>query len=472
MADTPTAHTGDGVQDGVAERGLPAALAIVVATALIQPRALPALIGLLAVILAGVAWFRRDRLRFEPSGAAGAPFLTNVWRAQPTTVAFLAFAAYCAITAIWSPVPVAALGKAAWLVLLVLMAAIGVQLWAASDDEFRIRLLKFVAVAVVLGSVFAAIEVWTGTAITRFVYNTVPFMNPGPNKHMVHDKGLVVHIGPYVMNRNLGALNMLLWPALLCVIVLGQVRGVLGQDRGRFTPKQAAILAIVLFAATLAATLPSEHESSQIAIVLATVIFLLAHWSLSVARNVVLTGWIVAVLGMLPVVALAHHADLHRNRMIPDTGQARIILWNFTAHKFLERPLLGVGANATRSIDEDLKPTAKAVPGNPYPERTGQHAHNFFVQIWFELGAIGALLFLGCGLQLWRAIGRLHTVAQPYALAACTSAMCIASLTWGFWQQWYLSLFAVAILLTALGHGALAGSSAGGPSKEATHDFA
>ena len=333
------------------------------------------------------------------------------------------------------------------------------------DNDLRARTLQAVAVVVVLGSLFAAIEVWTGAAIMRFVYNTIPFMNPGPNKHVIHDKGLVVHIGPYVMNRNLGALNILLWPALLCIVAVGQ-------SRGRFTPKQAAVPAIVLFAATSAATMPSQHESSQIAIILSAVVFLLAHWSLSVGRGVVLTGWIVAVLGMLPMVAMAHKAELHRNPLIPDTGQARIILWNFTAHKFLERPLLGVGANATRSIDEDLKPTAKAVPGNPYPERTGQHAHNFFVQIWFELGAIGALLFLGSGILLWRAIGRLHAMAQPYALAASISAMCIAALTWGFWQQWYLSLFAIAVLLLALGHGALARPSLGGSSEEADHDFA
>ena len=134
--------------------------------------------------------------------------------------------------------------------------------------------------------------------------------------------------------------------------------------------------------------------------------FCLARWSLPVARKVVLAGWLAAALGMLPVVLMAHKADLHSNQSIPETGRARIILWNFTANKFLERPLLGVGANATKTIDEDLKPNAKKMAGAPYAERTGQHSHNIFVQTWFELGAVGALLFLGSGFMLWRAIGR------------------------------------------------------------------
>ena len=101
---TTMARTGNGLRDVLTERGLPAAFALVVATAMIHPRGLPAAIALLALVLAGVAWLWRDQLRFEPRGATEANLLTNVWREQPATIAFLAFAAYCAVTALWSPV--------------------------------------------------------------------------------------------------------------------------------------------------------------------------------------------------------------------------------------------------------------------------------------------------------------------------------------------------------------------------------
>jgi O-antigen ligase len=462
MANTATVQTQVSQPSWIASRGLPVVLAVVIATAMVQPRALPVPIGLLALTLAGLALLWRDRLTFglpnakrDPPNEMGSTLLTRLWATQPATIAFLAFAAYCAMTALWSPVPAAALGKVSWLFLLVLMAAVGVRLLTTFDEQLRTRCLMAVAIAALLGSVFIAIEVWSNAAIMRFVYNTVPFMKPVPNKHVTINQGIVARIGSYVMNRNLGALNVLLWPAILCLVALGH-RGV-GFTKQHTTKQHMAIAATVLFAITLIATLPSEHESSQIAIVVSAVVFLLARWRLPVARNVVLAGWIAAAFGMLPVVMMAHKSELHRHRSIPETGQARIILWNFTANKFLDRPILGVGANATKTIDEDLKPTAKKETGTPYAERTGQHSHNIFVQTWFELGAIGALLYFAAGFMLWQAIGRLHPPAQPFAMAASTSAMCMAALTWGLWQEWYLSLFALAILLTALGNSALEG---------------
>ena len=88
------------------------------------------------------------------------------------------------------------------------MAAAGARILTALDEQARTRLLVAIAVAALLGSVFIAIEVWTNSAIMRFVYNTAPFLKPASGKHMTHNQGVVARIGPYVMNRNLGALNI------------------------------------------------------------------------------------------------------------------------------------------------------------------------------------------------------------------------------------------------------------------------
>jgi O-Antigen ligase len=447
LADAVAADVADKAQVTAVERALPAVLALVVGCALVQPRAVPVFVALLALVLVAMTWQWRGGMQLSLPQADNESLPARLWQAQPATVAVLGFAAYCALTAAWSPVPAATLAKVSWLVLLVLMAAVGVRLLPASGEPLRTRMLIAIAVLSLLGAVFVALEVWRGQAIMRFLYNAVPFLHPGPNKHVTLDKGIVTAIGPWVMNRNVGALNMLLWPALLCIFALGRVAG---PWHGRHVGP-----AIALVVATGTATILSQHESSQIAIILSAGVFLLARLSLPLARAVVLAGWLCAVLAMLPVVVAAHKSGLHESRYIPETGQARIILWNFTATKFLERPAFGFGAYAIRSIDDELKPRAKAIPGQAFAQRTGQHSHNFFVQTWFELGAIGAIIFLICGVLIWRALGALSSAAQPYALAASTSAMCLAALTWGFWQEWYLSLFAIAILLTALGNGAI-----------------
>lgn len=444
MADTSVLRAGGTAPSSImAVRGLPILLAATIVCALVQPRALPVLVALLALCLAASAWSWRHSVPPALPEADLKCLPMRLWQTQPATAVFLVYAVYSAATAIWSPSAAATLNKVAWLVVLVLTAAVSVRIWRTIEYGLRTRLLVAVAVSIVLGASFVAHEVLRDQAITRFLFSNVPLLYPKPSKHVTLEDGIVTFIGPWVMNRNVGALNLLMWPALLCIAALGWSWG-----QGR---RRSYLLAAAVFIATLLATMPSRHESSQIAIVLSTVVFVIARLHLPAARAIVLAGWLAATLTMLPVAVLAHKAGLHESRLLPDTGQARIILWNFTAGKYLERPLLGVGAHATRAIDDSLPPEAKAVKGTAaYAERTGQHSHNFFVQTWFELGAVGALLYMACGLLLWREIGRLPVRGQCYALAGSTSAMCIAATTWGLWQEWYLSLFMLAISLTAL----------------------
>ena len=218
---------------------------------------------------------------------------------------------------------------------LILVVGVGVKLLPALPSATLRRAVFAVVVALVITCLYVAVEVLTGQALARFVYNHIAFLHPRPNKHIQIESGWVTYIGPWVMNRNIGALNLLLWPGLLC---LAAVR------RDRLT---TLVATGAIVAATLLGTLASAHESSQIALVLSGLVFLLARMHLPAARTVVLAGWLAAILAMLPVVVLAYQGGLHQNARIPDTARARIIIWNFTAHKFLERPILGVGANAS-----------------------------------------------------------------------------------------------------------------------------
>jgi O-antigen ligase len=452
--------------DWVMSRGFPVLVALAAACAAFIPRFLPVIFAGLALIVIVAAWLARgDATRDEAIrphgdgerdgdgdrdrdrvGAWAFGFVRRVWREQPATLAFLAFATYAGVTALWSPAPASAVSKISWLVLLILTVSLAIRHARTASTDMLHRAAWGVAIALVLASIFVLLEVVRHQAIARFLYNNVPYLNPGPNKHMTFENGSLRAIGSWVMNRHIGALNLILWPGLMCLLAVWR------DWRGR-----AAAALIVL--AVLVASMASVHESSQIAIVVAAVVFLVAKIHLPAGRSLVLAGWLVAVLAMLPVVVLAHKAGLQTYKKIPDSGQARIILWNFTAHKYTERPIFGVGASATKSIDEEVKPAGPLPPGQVYGERTGQHSHNVFLQTWFELGAVGALALLACGLLLWQSIARMPALAQPFALAGATSAMCIGALTWGFWQEWYLSLFALAVLLAGLGSAALSRAS-------------
>ncbi len=131
-------------------------------------------------------------------------------------------------------------------------------------------------------------------------------------------------------------------------------------------------------------------------------------------------------------------------------GRARIILWGVTAERTLESPILGVGVDSTRDIDAELAKSAVKEKGAPFALRTGRHAHNVYLQTWFELGAIGAGLMLVAGLALFRRLYDVPERARPFVFAALVSGVVMAGLSWGLWQPWLAAAYSLMALSLAI----------------------
>jgi O-antigen ligase len=80
------------------------------------------------------------------------------------------------------------------------------------------------------------------------------------------------------------------------------------------------------------------------------------------------------------------------------------------------------------------------------------HPHNFAIQIWLELGVLGAIamawLIGHLTLRAWRtAPGRFgYATTTGYAVAAFT----IASSSYGLWQSWWVAALALGAALGLL----------------------
>jgi O-antigen ligase len=411
---------------------LAAALGVCVAGSLALPRAAPVLWSLLALVaLAAHVAIARS---WEPLEGPQSPLAERLGLG-PLAIALLVFAAYCLVTTAWSATPLNSAARVAWLAFVVVAAHAAAGLIARSGAA-RQRLLETVIVAYAMGAAFVLLEVMTNQSILKAALNAFPFLGAVSSKHSVVEAGELKSVGAYLLNRNLGALSLLLWPALLAIHL---------RDDG--WPGRLAMATVGLVAGFAAAY--SQHESSVLALIVGAVVFLLARLLPAAGRGLVAVGWLCAVLTVVPVALLLYKAELYQARFLPLSAQARIVFWNTTASKYFANPVLGVGAGSTKSIDDAMKPTAKKLPGHPIEQRTGQHAHNVYLQTWFETGAVGAALLLVAGLTLWRAIGRLHESIQPYALAGFSAAMVIGAFTWGLWQEWYLALFGLSGMLLA-----------------------
>lgn len=203
-------------------------------------------------------------------------------------------------------------------------------------------------------------------------------------------------------------------------------------------------------------------ESAKIA-VLAGLAAMAAAWLLG--------AWVARAAGALLAVAVlaaplllgAALPRLPALDALPPSAAHRVLIWDFVLERIGERPLLGWGGEASRSVPggRDTFGTATlerfglggSVPRAWFEgvraQRLPLHPHNAPLQIWLELGAVGALLAAGLLLWLGWHGAALHA---PAAAGLLTSGGVVGMLSYGVWQAWWIGV----LLLLAVGLAALA----------------
>ena len=138
---------------------------------------------------------------------------------------------------------------------------------------------------------------------------------------------------------------------------------------------------------------------------------------------------------------------------IPTSWQHRLLIWEFTAKKSLERPISGHGFDASRVISRDAETKPVFTTSTSWQESVlPLHPHNIGLQLWLELGVVGVIL----GLVVLIAIARaLASFAPDRLLCASltgvvTVAWTIASISFGAWQSWWIAALWICAIVSAL----------------------
>lgn len=411
---------------------------VLVAIYVVASRAAPFLLPLLAIIplslfmLATNARAKEDRLGDAKSGALSAllPPLT------PLLAALILFGAYLLLNSAWSPVPAIAYGKAAlFLGFLALVSMVSVALPQLSAQTIE-RLSLNVLLAAGIFSLYIVIEVYFGAPIKKLILSFFPFL-VASDKHIAVNDGWVTRVNAYVINRNVGAFTLIFWPLMMMSVAL------LG--RRKSIPVNLLLVTIIV-----PMIIYSEHESSKLAILLSGAVFLLTRYWPNGSLRLVATGWLIATLLVVPIALYAFNHDLHKAEWLPDSAKERVIIWATTAKHVSERPFLGAGVQSIKPNNAELMSRPGAPKEFGFSRGLGRHTHNVYLQSWYELGAIGVLLFCTCGLLMLRTIGRLEPAIRPYVLAAFTGAATMASFSYGMWQPWFMASYGIAALLVLL----------------------
>jgi O-antigen ligase len=248
---------------------------------------------------------------------------------------------------------------------------------------------------------------------------------------------------------------LLVWPTLAWLSRVGRARAGLG-----------------LLLVSLLGIVVAHDLAAKVAILAAGLAWLGGRWAPTITVRAIAAAAVAACL-LTPLAALwipPPQASAEWG-WLPSSAHHRLTIWSFTARHIAEKPLFGWGLDSARAIPGGktqipvvrLKGCAQtgepvALPGIPeavagdciaWEESLPLHPHDGWLQIWLELGGVGALLVAPL---LWQAIGRPRCPAGTAAGQAATAAtlaagLIIASVSFGVWQSWWLSTLWLAAAL-------------------------
>ena len=133
----------------------------------------------------------------------------------------------------------------------------------------------------------------------------------------------------------------------------------------------------------------------------------------------------------------------------------RLYIWDFVVGQIADNPLLGWGLDAARRMPggQDTVTLGENCPGATpvIGQKLPLHPHNAILQTWLELGAAGIILgFGGLIVTLGRIYARRRRVVAAVLVASSVAGTLVALVSYGVWQEWFLSALMLAGGVAAL----------------------
>lgn len=218
---------------------------------------------------------------------------------------------------------------------------------------------------------------------------------------------------------------MLLWPLLYVLDERDHVRGM-----------------FLTWIIGLTISLCFSRDAQVLALGISTLVYLAVRIlprGTAVVVPVIAACLVPAVMGVLLHLPASVLADL-----VPASWAQRLVMWDFAVTQTLNSPLIGLGLDASRAFHDPI-----AVAGTLTPE-ISLHPHNMILQLWLELGAIGALIFALACMALAAMIRDLDKTSGAMVAATFSVWFIIGNLSFGIWQEWWISTALVTVVAIRL----------------------
>lgn len=353
------------------------------------------------------------------AGLLALPGLRLTRAAAPPLLILVALALWAAVSMSWSPFAVELsklkgygdIESVTALKLFLQLATYGaavVALRGLSDAGAR-RAGTVLAYGMTALAAVAALDSLTGAAIYQKL-------------HLATGQAIRPDVAMVKVSLSTYILALLFWPAAL---VLSRL----------WRPGLIWLMAV----GTLVTSVVCSSDACIVALAAGGLVWLLVYFAGQTAAKVlvglVAGPFVLAPLAVLMGVQTGVVAWLHR--LVPASWDARLNIWTFAADHIQAHPFRGWGLDASRTF-------GPAIP---------LHTHNAQLQLWLELGAIGAALagvfFCWLAYGVVRLSQRSRTEAAM-AAAALVGYLVIGGLSFGVWQEWWLGLGALTLIACGL----------------------
>ena len=328
--------------------------------------------------------------------------------ATPLGLAAAAFLAWAAASVAWSEVPLVSLRSFGEVLLCGSATLVLALLLPARAPRAA---LPLAAAGMALGCAVILAELGTGLQLRE---------------------ALGARSGPYIFNRSVATLVVVLAPVAWGLSRLGGPAGMWGG---------ATLVAAV--AVTVAA---AESGAAVLGLVIFGAVVVVAR--LVPRATVAVTGVAIVV-----AVAVAPVVGEIANRAVPPTvhsmlagghPQDRIDIWRSFGASVRAEPVAGEGFGSSPKLD------AARAARNLAPEfrsfLAAGHPHNAALQVWVELGVVGASLAALVLLLLLRHIAGLPPPTFPPSLAAFAAICAVSLVGHGAWQGWWAAAIGSAVV--------------------------
>jgi O-antigen ligase len=166
-----------------------------------------------------------------------------------------------------------------------------------------------------------------------------------------------------------------------------------------------------------------------------------------------------AILAMPLLVVLVPQIP---SASLPPSAVHRLVIWDFAAQRIAEKPITGWGLEASRAMPGGRAqpdaatldrlniraPALRDFVTQPHAELMPLHPHNGALQLWLELGVIGALI--GAALMLALGVAASRSAAPAAGAGMLASAAVTGMLSFGLWQAWWVASLLLAMVALAL----------------------